>query len=204
MTSSNYTVPRKAILGIGLAVAVCAQETVAARDPWYSDGVITAVSYEEISDRISLQVVPYDDTDLDLLIEHKIVEALRRAKHTIDVAPLFELSFSAHFHTAQFLKKQPSLGELSVGDDMKLNLNIWSSTGDSVITGRQGRSGYSGRTDFEIHVSLRELSLGKVVWEGRATTLVDRNQAERVVPSMANALVSNLGRTVRNERFPVN
>jgi hypothetical protein len=187
----------------GLVVALCANGTAYSQVKPYSDGVFRAISYKEITDRISVSVELYDDADLDLLIHSQIVDALRRANHTIDVSPMFELSFRTHFHTAHFRKRGPTLGELSVGDGIDLEMNIWSSTGDSVVTGRRGSSGYIGHTDFEIHATLRELSLGQVVWGGHATALVNRSD-EHVMPSMVDVLVMNIGRTVREERFPLN
>ncbi len=204
MKFRDLPLSRAVSMAIGLAVALCANGTAYAQVKSYSDGVFRAVCYKEITDRVSLRVELYNDADLDLLIHSQIVDALRRANHTIDVNPMFELSFRTHFHTAHFRKRNPTLGELSVGDGIDLEMNIWSSTRDSVVTGRQDGTGYTGHTDFEIHATLRELSLGQVVWGGHATALVNRSDAEHVMPSMVDVLVMNIGRTVREERFPLN
>jgi hypothetical protein len=204
MTYRDLPFSRVVFVAIGLAVALSANGTVHAQVKPYADGVLRAVSYKEITDQISVRVELYDDADLNLLIHGQIVDALRRANHTIDVNPMFELLFRTHFHTAHFRKRDPTLGELSFGGGIDFEMNIWSSTRDSVLTGRQDGSGYTGHTDFEIHATLRELSLGQVVWGGHATAFVDRSDAKHVMPSMVDALVINLGQTVRERRFPLN
>ncbi|HEX9770757.1 MAG TPA: hypothetical protein VGA50_16405 [Kiloniellales bacterium] len=204
MTFRDLPFSRVVFMAVGSVLALSADGTAYAQVKSYSDGVIRAVSYKEISDRISIRVELYDNADLDLLIHSRIIDALRRANHTIDVNPMFELSFSTHFHTAHFREREPTLGELSVGRGVRLEMNIWSSTRDSVLTGRQAGSGYTGHADFEIHATLRELSLGKVVWAGHVTAFVDRRDAETVMPSMVDVLVMNLGSTVDERWFPLN
>jgi hypothetical protein len=171
-----------------------------------SDGVITAVTYHEITDQISVVVDLHDDSDLNRLILEHITRSLRQAKHTIAARPLFELSFSSHFHLPVLFKKEPTLGEVSFGSDLtpnRLEINVWSSTYDSLLTGRRGRSRIIGQYEFEIHASLRERSSGHVVWEGRVIAYVESAKAADAVPSMVAALLANLGRNPRGDRFPL-
>jgi hypothetical protein len=191
----------------GRRLGVAAERKILdARTRSYPDGVITAVTYHEITDQISMVVDLYDDSDLNRLILEHIIHSLRQAKHTIAARPLFELSFSSHFHLPVFSKKEPSLGKASFGIDLmpnKLEMNVWSSTHDSLLTGRRGRSRIIGQYDFEIHASLRERSSGHVVWEGRVIAYVERAKAADAVPSMVAALLANLGRNPRGDRFPL-
>jgi hypothetical protein len=172
----------------------------------YSDGVITAITYREITDRISLVVDLYDDSDLNRLILENMIRTLLHAGHTVGGHPLFELSFSSHFHAPVYFKRDPDLGEISFGGSIiphRLEMNVWSSSRDSLMTGRRGRSGRTGQFDFEIHASLRERSLGRVVWEGTAVAYVERAKAADAVPSMVDALVGNLGRSAHGKNFPL-
>ncbi len=172
----------------------------------YSDGVITAVTYREITDQISVVIDLYDDSDLDRLILENMIRSLRHAKHTIGGRPLFELSFSSHFRSPVYFKRDPDLGEISFGTNIlphRLEMNVWSSSHDSLMAGRRGRFRKTGQYDFEIRASLRERSLGHVVWQGSAVAYVERDKAADAVPSMIDALVDNLGRTVRGDKFPL-
>ena len=172
----------------------------------YSAGVITAVTYREITDRISVVVDLYDDSDLNRLILESMIRSLHHAKHTIGGRPLFELSFSSHFHSPVYFKRDPDLGEISFGTNIiphRLEMNVWSSSRDSLMTGRRGRSRRTGQYDFEIHASLRERSLGRVVWEGTAVAYVEWAKAADAVPIMVDALVGNLGRNAHSKKFPL-
>ena len=172
----------------------------------YPNGVITAVNYREITDRISVVVNLYDDSDLNRLILENMIRTLLHAGHTVGGHPLFELSFSTHFHAPVYFKRDADLGEISFGGSIiphRLEMNVWSSSRDSLLTGRRGRSRRTGQYDFEIHASLRERSLGDVVWEGRVVAYVERDNAADAVPSMIDALVGNLGRNVRGDKFPL-
>jgi hypothetical protein len=170
------------------------------------DGIVTTVTFRETPDRISLVVDLADDSELNRVIHERMVRSLRPAEHATATEPQFDLSFSSHFHSPVYFKKEPDLGEISFGANLepkKLEMNVWSSTHDSLLTGRRAGSRRVGQYDFEIHASLRERSSGQVVWEGRAIAYVERAQARHAVPSMVEALIGNLGRNVRDERFPL-
>jgi hypothetical protein len=184
-------------------------ESVAGRKPPEtersdSEGVITAVAYREITDKISLVVDLYDNSDLNLLIREHMMRSLSDAQHIIGEYPLFELSLSSHFHSPVYFSKGPDLGRASFGLDMlpsKLEMNVWSSTHDSLIVGRRYRSYKMGQYDFEIHASLRERSLDDVVWEGRVIAYIERDKAADAAPGMVDALVAKLGQSVHDETF---
>ena len=82
-------------------------------------------------------------------------------------------------------------------------MNIWSSTQDSLIGGRNSDGARLTSGSFAIRATLWDRSGGRVVWEGRASVDVERNQASAYVSPMVEALVESLGRTVRQGSFPV-
>ena len=117
---------------------------------------------------------------------------------------IFELRGSTT-RSGRFVADGPSLGRLSSTSDetSRFEMNIWSSSQDSILGGRFSER--EGRTfsSFEIEAVLRERSLGEVVWEGRAIVETDGGQAEPYVPQMVESLVRSLGQTVRERTFPV-
>ena len=172
-------------------------------DPY---GVLTAIAYREVADEISVVVDLYDNSDLNRLILDSMVRALLHAQHEVGGRPQFELSFSSEFHIPVYHKRDPDMGEISFGSSLvphRLEMNVWSSSHDSLITGRRSRSRKTGQYDFEIRAWLRDQSLGRVIWEGSAVAYVEREGAAGAVPSMVDALVGGLGRTVRGDRFPL-
>jgi hypothetical protein len=155
-------------------------------------GVVQAVSYREVPDPLSLSVILFDDSRL-------------RANHDLGDNPLFELELSSTTRSGRFVADGPSLGRLSTTSDesSRVEMNVWSSSQDSILGGRYADR--EGRTfsSFEIEAVLRERSLGEVVWEGHAIVETDRGQAEPYVPQMVESLVRSLGRTVREQTFSV-
>ncbi len=197
---------RAGLLAAGLCLAAGAiQPSWAQAGGANGLGVIQAVSYREVPEPLSLSVTLFDDSRLDLRIRDQMIAALERANHDLRDNSLFELELSSTTRSGRFVADGPSLGRLSSTSDetSRFEMNIWSSSQDSILGGRFSER--EGRTfsSFEIEAVLRERSLGEVVWEGRAIVETDGGQAEPYVPQMVESLVRSLGQTVRERTFPV-
>ena len=106
--------------------------------------------------------------------------------------------------SGRFITASPSLGRLSSNtDNTRFEMNIWSSSQDSILGGRHSDRDRRTFSSFEIEATLRERSLGEVVWEGRAIVETERGQVDPYVPRMVESLVQSLGRTVRDGTFPL-
>jgi hypothetical protein len=161
------------------------------------EGVVDAVAFSAIPDELVVEVTLYDDTDLDLTIRDEMIEALEGAKHAVSDGASYELSLELEEHTIKLSSKDPSLGELSsVEGGLDVQMNVWSSTNDSLLTGRQGGTVRQGKYHFEFYA-------GSVVWEGRATVEGDRGSAAPLTRKMVDSLVAHIGRTVDEGTFPV-
>lgn len=167
-------------------------------------GELHAVSYREVPDRLMVSVTVLDNSDLDLRIRDEMVAELKQAKQSVaDDAP-FELELSSTLHPGNQKAADPSLGQLSSNtSNTQIEMNIWSSSQDSLLGGRQ--TGGESRTEssFEIRATLRERTLGDVVWEGRAIVRAERDQVDPYLARMTQSLVQSLGHTVRDGTFPV-
>jgi len=196
---------RAGLLAAGICLVSGASQSVWAQAAGASElGVVQAVSYREVPNPLSLSITLFDDSNLDLQIRDQMVAALERAKHSVGVDPLFELELSSEVRSGRFVTGSPSLGRLSSNtDNTQLEMNIWSSSQDSILGGRNSERSRRLFTSFEIEATLRERSLGEVVWEGHAIVETDRGQADPYVPRMVESLVQSLGRTVRDGTFPV-
>ncbi len=196
---------RAGLLAAGISLASGAvQPAWAQATAANGQGVIQAVSYREVPNPLSLLVTLFDDSNLDLRIRDQMVASLERANHSLGDDPLFELELGSEVRSGRFVTGGPSLGRLSSNsDNTRLDVNIWSSSQDSILGGRNSERSRRSFTSFEIEATLRERSLGEVVWEGHAIVEADRGQAEPYVPRMVESLVKSLGRTVRDGTFPV-
>jgi len=167
-------------------------------------GEVNAVSYRELPDRLTLSITLFDDSALDLKIRDEMAAALERAKYGLSEGSPFELELTSEIYAGGVNAADPNLGRLSSdNDDTRIEMNIWSSSQDSILGGRH--TGSEGRTasHFEIRAALRERSLGEVVWQGRAVVAAERDRAEPYVAPMVESLVESLGRTVRGGTFSV-
>lgn len=167
-------------------------------------GQVDAVSYREVPDPLATSVTLFDDSSLDLRIRDEMVAALERAKHSVGAGSPFELELTSEMHAGGVNVADPNLGSVSSdNDDTRIEMNIWSSSQDSILGGRHSGTGGRAVGHFEIRAALRERSLGEVVWQGRAIVAAERDQVEPYVAPMVESLVESLGRTVRHGTFPV-
>ena len=195
---------RAGLLAIGLSLiaglfepAWAESSTVAGR------GEVNAVSYREVPQPLSLSVILFDDSSLDLRIRDEMIAALERAKQDLGGEPGYELELSSESQAGGVITRGPSLGRISSSEeDSRIEMNIWSSTQDSILGGRLSDRERITAGSFTILASLRERG-GGVVWEGRASVGVERNRADPYLAAMVAALAQNLGRTVRHGSFPV-
>lgn len=196
---------RAGVLALGLSLAVGIVEPAWAQRPVVSGtGELRAMSYREVPESLSVTVSLLDDSELDLRIRQEMIAALERAKHDVKSDSPFELELSSDSQTGGIISAGPTLGRLSSSeDDSRIEMNIWSSTQDSILGGRQSDRERLVHGRFAILATLRERTVGRVVWEGRATIGVERNQADPYLAAMVKSLVENLGRTVRRGSFPV-
>ena len=195
---------RVALLVVGLFILPGVLHSAWAQIAAQQEGVVHAVSYREVPDRLAVVIQLYDDTDLDLQIREQMIAALRQSDHSITEDALFELSLSSETQVATYQERQSSLGELSSEDGgLDVQMNVWSTTHDSLLQGRRNQLRRPGVNTFEIVATLRERTLGSVVWEGRAIVRTDRANAEQLVRPMVDSLVANLGKTVRGDTIPL-
>jgi hypothetical protein len=194
---------RAGILMIGVFLVPGAIQSAWAQEAGGA-GEVDAVSYREVPDRLALSVTLFDDSTLDLRIRDEMVAALERAKHSVGAESPFELELTSQMHAGSAGGTDPNLGSVSSdNDDTRIEMNIWSSSQDSILGGRHTGAGGRAVGHFEISAALRERSLGEVVWQGRAIVAAERDQVEPYVAPMVESLVESLGHTVRNGSFPV-
>ena len=195
---------RAGLLAIGLCLVTGVSEPAWAQTGAIAGrGELNAVSYREVPRPLSLSVALFDDSSLDLRIRDEMIAALERAKQNLASEPRYELELSNESQAGGKISRGPSLGRVSSSeDDSRIEMNIWSSTQDSILGGRLSDRERITTGSFTILASLRERG-GGVVWEGRAVVGVERNRADPYLAAMVEALAQNLGRTVRHGSFPV-
>ncbi len=184
--------------GDGVAQQAPAAEQTARPAP----GMVTARTFRQPAEGFTVSVSPYDDSELNLKLKSDFEAALAgrwQAKATEEAAAAYLLLFEAEVVTGELAPKPPSLGSARVDDEgAEVNVNVWSSTQDSVLGGRQ-EAAPAGSNVFHIGAVLRDRRSGEVAWQGDAYYVLSEPETERVARALVAPLVDKIGQSVARE-----
>ncbi len=167
-------------------------------------GIVTTVALGDLTDG-PIAVTPFADDDLSLSVKARFEVALRAAGRMVaDSAPL-TLSFDTRVIAGRFTQAEANLGRFQADDDgMQLNLNIWSSSQDSLLGGRQKAAAPSRKVNLlHMNVVLRDRETGRILWQGDAYCEMLTADRARIAGSMVAPLIASLGRSVTGLAFDI-
>lgn len=178
---------------------------LAQRDSGGETGVLKAAAFDQVPPGLSIKVLPYNDDDLNMQIKSDFEEQVRRQNRSISVDAALLLSFDTEIVKGSITQERSSIvrGEHSTDKGTRAEVNIWSSSQDSVLGGRKPREKRVVRNVLHINVVLRDLRSGKVLWQGDTYAEIGVHDELRLAKSMVEPLILNLGRTVRSEPFDI-
>ncbi len=168
-------------------------------------GIVTTVALGRWPDGQPIAVTPFADDDLGLSVKARFEAALRAAGWPVsDSAPL-TLSFDSEMIEGRFTGAEANMGRFEANDaGVQLNLNIWSSSQDSLLGGRQKAGAPSRKINlFHMNVVLRDRESGKTLWQGDAYCEMRTADPARIAASMVAPLVASLGRSVKAQPFDI-
>lgn len=176
--------------------------------------MVNSQSYEVFDGAAAVKVVPENDSDLNLTFRSRMQDALRQSSRAVSDDGSLELLFDSSVVQGQFSTTKPSLGRLKAGTDTGLGnrstdtgvdveVNVWSSSQDSVLGGRKASDDKRVVNQFLITASLRDRRSGKRLWDGEVRSPMGQSDPERLGQAMIGPLIESLGRTVQNEIFQV-
>lgn len=165
-------------------------------------GMVTARTFHPPPAGFSVAVSPYDDSELNLKLKTDFEAQLAerwQARLAKEAAAGFLLLFEAEVVPAELAPPPPSLGSARLSDrGAEVNVNVWSTTQDSVLGGRQ-EAPEGGSNVFHINAVLRDRQSGEVAWQGDAYYVLREPESERVARALVPPLVDRIGRTVVRE-----
>jgi len=200
-------------LATGLVLLWClpseagAQEAAAAeRAGAASPGTLTAQAFGKVPADPTVFVSPYDDSDLNLKLKADFeaqLAAQGRGRVESEAKAGFLLLFEARVVLGERAPDRPSLGSAQAGSEgVDVSVNVWSSTQDSVLGGRQARGDIASSL-FHISATLRDQTSGEVIWQGDAYHILYQPEPERVARAMVAPLVDKIGQSVVREPFEI-
>ncbi len=168
-------------------------------------GIVTTVAFGDLPDGQPVAVTPFDDDDLSLSVKARFEAALRAAGRPLsDSAPL-TLSFDTKIIEGRWSGSEATLGRFEANDEgVQINLNIWSSSQDSLLGGRQSAGAPSRKVSLlHMNVVLRDRETGKTLWQGDAYCEMLTADQERIAGSMIAPLIASLGRSITGYSFDI-
>lgn len=191
----------------GAAAAGAAMEgaQLAQLGPNGAPGIINSVDFRPVDPMAEVTVRPLDDSKESLEIKRRFDGALRQSGYKVsDTTADTELSFETAVIEGRFSDGGRNIGRFEGSSDRGVNfqLNLWSSTEDSVLGGRQKRDGRRANV-FHMNVVLRDRTSGTILWQADAFCEMLIPDTGRIAASMVPPLVESIGRTVKGKPFDI-
>lgn len=188
-------------LSIAVAALLLVTGPAAAQPASTGEARLGAVTLEPVSKDVALKVEIADNAEIDLRLEGELRELLASRGWTSNKGPAWTLTLT----TTEVTGDVPgsSLGEVRVDNDIvRMRMNLWSSTRDSVLGGRTGAEPATLERLLRLELELRDAT-DKVAWSGRAETTARGTDPYRIYRQMLPRLVDRLGQNADAEAFPI-
>lgn len=188
-------------LPIAVAALLLVMAPAAAQPASTGEARMGAVTLEPVSKDVALEVEIADDAEIDLRLEGELRELLASRGWTSNKGPAWTLTLTTTEVTGD--APESSLGEVRVDNDIvRMRMNLWSSTRDSVLGGRTGAEPATIERLLRLELELRDPG-DKVAWSGRAETTARGTDPYRIYRQMLPRLVDRLGQNADAEAFPI-
>ena len=191
---------------LSLPDPAAAQQTAPPSEGPRAPGFLTTQVFQKAPDELTVSVAPYDDNDLNLRLKADFevqLAAQQRGRVESEARAAYLLLFETEVVPADAVPRGPSLGSANVTDGgVDVNVNVWSSSKDSVLGGRQEAADV-GANVFHINAVLRERASGQLVWQGDAYYELTGPASEGVARALVAPLVEKLGQSVAHEALSI-
>jgi hypothetical protein len=181
-------------------VASAALLLVAAAPAMAADAVLNTFSYFPLPKQGQIEIEVLDDTVFNLSVADEFERALGERFEVAEGQGRLVFSFETIERFTPDANNRVGEFSFDSAQGMSLRLNMWSSTGDSVLKRRPGEGG-SGR--FVIIAVLYDREESRRVWEAEATAPAAARNQERSVRDIVRLVAGSVGETVRKQRYPL-
>ncbi len=165
-----------------------------------------AASYAPLPSGLPITVRPWDNNTANQRLKSKFTEALgQRGMALAEKGAPLTLNFETEVESIAVPDGGPTLGQVqSRNHESRVRLNFWSSTQDSVVTGRRGGETTSGSSvRYVLRATLDDQRSGQRLWQGQTSYEMTSGDETTTFALMVPVLVEGLGQTVRPRSFRV-
>lgn len=164
-----------------------------------------AASYAPVPSGLPIAVRPWDNNAANLRLKSKFTEALSQRGVTLAEAeaPL-ALNFETEMESIAVPDGGPTLGQVQARNhESRVRMNLWSSTQDSVVTGRRSGDSLGGTVRYVLRATLDDQRNGQRLWQGQTSYDITSGDEATTFSLMIPVLVEGLGQTVRPRGFRI-
>ena len=187
------------LLGVMAAILAWTPTAMAQESP----GALSASSFQRLPASLVVTVRPLDNSRENLSLVPRFDAALEKRSASVrqGSAPLI-LNFETEVQPIVRQGTGPSLGEiLSNNRGSEVRINLWSTTQDSVLRGRQAQTSAQASVRYVLTATLDDAATGQRLWQGEARYAGgDRDQAQAWA-ALVPILVEEIGNNVRARAF---
>ena len=165
-------------------------------------GRASASSYAAIPLGVPVMVRPLDDSPDQLRIKENIASALSRRQWRVQESPApIAFNFETEIQQIGRRPSEPSFGRASGSSsrETEVIVNMYSTTQDSIITGRQAE--VRGSLRYVLTMTADDQRSGRRLWQGEASYVGSAGDDQAVLRALIPMLIDMLGQTVRQRSF---
>jgi hypothetical protein len=164
-----------------------------------------ASSYAPVPEGLTVSVRPWDNTADNLRVKAGLADALsKRGLRLAETNTQLILNFETEVESLTPPDYGPTLGQVQGHNwDKRIRMNVWSTTQDSLTTGRRGGDSGPGTVRYILRTTLDDQRTGQRLWQGEASYLSSTLDEVATFVAMTPVVVESLGQSVRPKGFRI-
>lgn len=164
-------------------------------------GQLVAFACGTMPEQAQLDVQLFDDTPREKALRDTIEGELTRDGYTVAAVGNIRVTFEGAMERDLDPSREGYLGQLrSTNRETEFRLNMWSSSGNSVIGGVQ-RPGSAAPSFYKLTVFAHDKANGRCLWQGEARHPMEGNNEADIARRLVPVVLRHFGQTVQATAF---
>jgi hypothetical protein len=178
-----------------------------------AQGYLNAFACGTLPQPVRIHVEVMDNTDENLKLKDLLERRLRSNGVVLSEAATLVLSLEAAVSRQATRLKPGDMVDVRIGRDepnlgqegyARVHMNIWSTTRDSLLTGRRSTVEEEGFDLVRLRASLNSREDGRCLWQGEIVHELGGEAPYRFAPKLIPLLADSLGKAVSRKPVHVN